>query len=161
MLITLRFIRTSQAEGYAKKIMMIRFHMLEKNKNILKSLTTIPAILMGYVFISVCQYLYSLIYASENFSIITIRTIVLLSSLALSYLTFKRNIIACWVMTIFLILSGISIFSFGIFAFPASQYLLKIMNIIIGIYFSFGAVVLFTAIRKGEMKDIDSLMRKA
>jgi len=135
--------------------------MIEKNKNVLKSLTTIPAILLGYVLISICQYLYSLIYASENFSMIAIRTIIFLSSLTLSYLTFKRNIIACWVMTIFLILSGISIISFGIFAFPASQYLFKIMNIIIGIYFSFGGVVLFTSIRKGEMRDIDSLMRKA
>lgn len=143
------------------EILMVRFHMSVKSKNIFKSLTTIPAILMGYVLVGGFQYVYSLIYASEKLSMIAIRTIVHSSCLALSYLTFKRNIIAAWTMTIFLILSGISIFFFGVFALPASQYLFKIINIIIGIYFSFGAVVIFRSIRKGEMKDIDSLMRKA
>ena len=135
--------------------------MAGKSKNIFKSLTTIPAILMGYVLIRGFQYAYSLIYSSENLSMIALRTIVLLSYVVLSYLTFKRNIIACWAMIICLILSGVSILFFGIFALPASQYLFKTMNILIGIYFSFGAIVLFRSIRKGEMKDIESLMKKA
>jgi hypothetical protein len=121
--------------------------------NLIKLLTTIPAILIGYVSIRSCQFVYSLFYYSESLKMVAAHILSLLSGFVLAYLTFRRNIIACWAMVIFLILSGVSIFFFGIVVLPISQYLFKFINIVIGIYFSYGAVVLFRSIRKGEMKD--------
>ncbi len=129
--------------------------------NILKAMATIPAIVIFYVLLKVAQYLYVLIEVSESFSMIAIRTIVLLSNLAIAYLSFRRNIIACWSMIVFMSLSGLSIFLFGVFTVPISRYLVKVMDIGIGLYILFGCVVLFKAIKKGEMKGIDSLMKKA
>lgn len=62
-------------------------------------------------------------------------------------------------MLIFLSLAGISIFLFGIFAVPVTQYVMKSLSIILGAYFVYGGVILFKYIKKGEMKGIDSLTK--
>jgi len=128
--------------------------MSESKKNIFK-LTTVPTILIVYLLLTCSQYIYALIIAQENITFIAVRTLAVTSYFLLSYLTYKRNIIASWAMVFFLMLSGVSMFFFGIFAVPVTQYVFKLFCVLIGVYFSYGSVVLFKSIRKGEMKEID------
>jgi hypothetical protein len=64
-------------------------------------------------------------------------------------------------MVFFLALSGISTFLFGIFAVSTQQVVLKIFSIIAGAYFIYGVIIIIQSIRKGEMRGINSLMKKA
>jgi len=127
----------------------------------LKFLATISAVLIVFLLLRSVQLIYSIVYTSEGSFVILGRSLALVSYFVLSYLTYKRNIIAAWAMVIFLILSGVSILIFGIFAVPAKQYALKIFGIISGAYFSYGGIIIFRSIRKGEMRGINSLMKKA
>ena len=133
--------------------------MAVARNNIFKFLTTIQVVLIAFLLLRSCQYIYSLIYTSENTFLVAGRTLALVSYFVLSYLTYKQNIIACWAMVILLSLSGVSIFLFGIFAASVSQYVFKLLNIVIGVYFSYGAIILFNSIRKGEVKGIKSMMK--
>ena len=122
---------------------------------------TISAVLIVFLLLRSVQLIYSIVYTSESSFLIAGKSLALVSCFILSYLTYRRNIIAAWAMVIFLFLSGISILFFGIFAVPVAQYILKLFNVIFGIYFSFGGIILLKSIRKGEMKGIDSLMERA
>ena len=126
-----------------------------------KFFATISAVLIFYLALRSFQLIYSIVYSSESSFVILGRSLALVSYFVLSYLTYKKNIIAAWVMVLFLVLSGVSILAFGIFAVPAKQYALKILAIISGGYFSYGGIILFTSIRKGEMRGINLLMKKA
>ncbi len=133
--------------------------MTKARTNIFRFLATISAVLVVYLLLRTSQYIYALIYTSESSFLIVGRTLALVSYFVLSYLTYKRNIIAGWAMVIFLFLSGISSILFGIFAVPVAQYMIKFFSVILGAYFSYGGIILLKSIRKGEMKGIDSLMK--
>ncbi len=121
---------------------------------------TISAVLIVFLLLRSVQLIYSIVYTSESSFLVTGRSLALASCFVLSYLTYKRNIVAAWAMVIFLFLSGISILFLGIFAVPFAQYILKLFSVIFGTYFSYGGIILLKSIRKGEMKGIDSLMEK-
>ena len=133
--------------------------MPKAKTNIFSFLTTISAVLFVYLLLRSGQYIYTLIYASESTLLIVVRTLVLLSYFVLSYLTYKRNVIAAWVMVILLLLSGVTTFSIGILTVPIAQYMIKYLYIIMGAYFLYGGIILLKSIRKGEMKGIDLLMK--
>ena len=129
--------------------------------NFFRSVTTIMAVLIVYLLLRSGLYIYALIYTSESSFLIAARTLALVSYFVLAYLTYRRNIIAGWAMVFFLFLSGISSILFGLFAVPIAQYILKLFGVILGAYFLYGGIILFKSIRKGEMRGIDSLMKKA
>ena len=124
-------------------------------------LSTTASILLAFLAFRSYQLIYSLIYLDENLLIILGRIFSLIAILLLSYLTYKRKIVAAWAMVFFLILSGFSIFSFGVFAVHMNQLALKIFSIISGGYFFYGGIVIFRSIRKGEMYNINTLKPKA
>jgi hypothetical protein len=124
-------------------------------------LSTTASILLAFLAFRSYQLIYSLIYLDENLLIILGRIFSLIAILLLSYLTYKRKIVAAWAMVFFLILSGFSIFSFGVFAVHMNQLALKIFSIISGEYFFYGGIVIFRSIRKGEMYNINTLKPKA
>lgn len=127
--------------------------MEKAGRNIFSMRKTISAVLIIYLLLRSSQFAYALINASEFTLLIIVRSIVLISSLVFSYLTLKCNIFACRAMAIFLLLSGVSIFLFGIFVVSTAQYLLKILSIILGIYFSYGAIILFKFVKKEVVKE--------
>ena len=119
----------------------------------------ISAVLVVYLLLRCVQLIYSFFHKSESTFLTSGRGLTLVAAFAMSYLTYKRNPIAAWAMVVFLSLHGISIFLFGIFAVPVTQYLMKSCSIILGGYFVYGGVILFKYIQKGNMKDIDSLTK--
>ena len=126
--------------------------MVVAENNIFKFFTTIHAVLIAYLLLKSTQYIYSLIYTTENTFFVAGRILALVSYFVLSYLTYKQNIISCWAMVVLLSLSGVSTFFLGIFAVPVSQYVVKLLSIIIGAYFLYGAIILFNSIREGEAR---------
>ena len=60
----------------------------------------------------------------------------------LAFLTLKNVKIAVWFMASVLVLSGLGISIFGIFAVGFNQYILKTLSIAIGIYFLAGGAFL-------------------
>lgn len=122
---------------------------------------TTQSILVAFLAFRSFQLIYSLIYADETFLTILGRSLSLAAMLILSFLTYRRSLVAAWAMVFFLVLSGFSIFSFGLFAVPSEQLALKIVSIISGAYFFYGGIVIFQSIRKGEMKRPTSLSQRA
>jgi hypothetical protein len=124
-------------------------------------LTNISSVLVVYLALRSVQLIYSIAYESESSFLQIFRGLALLACFILSYQTHKRNIIAAWAMVLFLALSGISTVLFGIFAVSTQQVVLKIFSIIAGAYFICGGIIILQSIRKGEMRGISSLMKKA
>jgi len=89
------------------------------------------------------------------------RAITVAAVFFLSYLAYRRNLLAAWTMAIFLALHGSSLLLFGLFAVPVDQYILKSTGVIFGAYFLYGAVIIFRSIRNGEMESINSIKKKA
>ena len=133
--------------------------MTKNMSKICNLLATIPTVLIVYLSLRSAQFVYSLLYATESTFLVIGRTLALICGFALCYMTYKRNIIAAWIMVFILSLAGISIFLFGIFAVPIAEYKIKSLSILMGAYFIYGGIILFKSIRKGEMKGIDSLMK--
>jgi len=129
--------------------------------NLIKLFTTTSSVLICYVAIRSIQFIFSLFWGSESLLTVTGRAMSFFAALVLVYLTFKRNLIACWTLVCLLILSGISIILYGVFSVAITHYLFKIINIIIGAYLIYGSIMLIKSIRKGEMKFVDSLVKKA
>jgi hypothetical protein len=133
---------------------------MAKSANI-KFFCTISAVMIVFLALRIFQLVYSIVTSSESTVIIAGRSLTIISCAILAYLTIKKNLFAAWAMLCLLIISGISIFLFGIFAIPVKQYVFKIVSIILAAYFLYGGIILFRAIKKGEMKDINlSLMKK-
>jgi hypothetical protein len=129
--------------------------------NHFKFFSTTASILLVFLAFRSYQLVYSLIHLDDNLSIILGRSLSLIAVLILSYLTYKRKNLAAWAMVFFLVLSGFSIFSFGIFAVHTSQLALKTISIIFGAYFFYGGIIIFRSIRKGEMNNPNTLKTKA
>ena len=106
--------------------------------------------LIVYVLLRSIQLIYTLVEQPENPSMILIRSLSLIAAIALTYMTYKENNIASWAMVCFLAISGVGIFIFGLFTVSMSQYVMKGFNILLGLYFSYGTVILFKSLRRND-----------
>lgn len=121
-----------------------------RQNSLLQCLVGINPVLIVYVLLRSIQLIYTLVEQAENPSMILIRSLSLIAAIAFAYMTYKKNNIASWAMVCFLAISGVGIFLFGIFTVSISQYVMKAFNIFLGLYFSYGTVILFKSLRRND-----------
>ena len=121
-----------------------------RQSSLLKYLLGINSVLIVYVLLRSIQLIYTLVEQAENPSMILIRSLSLIAAIALTYMTYKKNNIASWAMVCFLAISGVGIFLFGLFTVSMSQYVMKVFNILLGLYFFYGTIILFKSLRRND-----------
>ena len=123
--------------------------MVQKQNLMMKILSAIPTILITYVAFSVYKLIYVLLYPSTDKSVYLYGSIALINCLV-SYGAYRKNIIASWLMIIFLFLTGLAGLLLGVFMVPLSQIILKAVFIVLGVYFAFGSYKLYCYRFKGS-----------
>jgi hypothetical protein len=108
----------------------------------MRILSAIPTILITYIALSVYKLIYVLLYPSTNKSVYLYGSNVLINWV-LSYGAYRKNMIACWIMIIFLFFAGVGGLLLGVFMVSLSQLFLKAVFIVLGVYFAFGSYKLY------------------
>ncbi|MCX5864096.1 MAG: hypothetical protein NTW42_03360 [Deltaproteobacteria bacterium] len=96
----------------------------------------------SYLGLKAVQFCYSAIIINEPIHIIAARFVALLIPLLLAVFAFKNKIIAQWLLAITIIVGGITGLVSGVFVVPLTQYMLKTLFILLGIYLSVGGWIL-------------------
>jgi len=123
----------------------------------IRILSAIPTILITYVGFSVYKLIYVLLYPSKGKSALLYGSIALINCL-ISYGAYRKNIVACWTLIVFLFITGVGGLALGAFVVPLSQVILKAVFIVLGGYFAFGSYKLYChAFRDGKRKKSDEL----
>jgi len=97
-----------------------------------------PTILITYAAFSIYKLVCVLLYPPKDKSVYLYGSIALINCL-ISYGAYRKNIIACCLMIVFLFLAGMGGLFIGIFMVPLSQIGLKTVFIVFGVYFAFGS----------------------
>ena len=118
----------------------------------IKYVSAIPTILISYLVVIFYKVTYSLFYLSTNKAMYWIGPFALFFYCFISYLAYRRNKIALWLMIFSLFVSGMGGLILGIFTVPISQIALKIIFTVVGIYFVFGTFKLYTSLQSSINK---------
>jgi hypothetical protein len=118
--------------------------VVEFRNPIIKFFSAIPTILGTYILFQLCILTYLLMYPPT----LEIRTyanaIVLVFNCILSYFVLKHSKVAIWIMVIFLVLYGLCALIGSLVKIPLYQYILKTIGIVLGIYWLYGAYILYS-----------------
>ena len=87
--------------------------------------------MITYITFSVYKLVYVLFCPSTNKSAYLYGTIALVNCF-ISYGTYRKNMIACWIMIIFLSLTGVGGLLLGVLMVPLSEIVLKVVFIVLG-----------------------------
>jgi hypothetical protein len=110
----------------------------------MRLLSAIPTILIAYVVVIAYKLTYLLLYPPMNKSIYMYVTFTLIFYCFMSFLAYRKNKIASWLMIFSLFLSGVGGLIIGVFIIPLSQTILKTAFTLFGIYFLFGSYKLYS-----------------
>ena len=103
-----------------------------------------------YVGLKTIQFSYSALMINEPNHLIAVRFISLFVPVLLAVFAFKNKIIAQWLLAATILVGGVTGLASGIFIVPLSQYMLKTVFIILGLYLSVGGGML---IKKTKIKE--------
>jgi len=115
----------------------------------MKFLIAIPTILIANVAFSVYKLILVLLDPSTNLSVYLYGSIAFMNCFA-SYGAYRKNMVACWLMIVYLFLTGVAGLLMGIFKIPLSQIVLKVLFLVLGVYFAFGSYRLYCYRFKGS-----------
>ena len=99
-------------------------------------------ILVVYFGLKITQVLYSSLILKETGVTLTGRIFGLAVPVLLTFFAIKEFRFAQWLMALTVLVAGVSGLFTGLFLVPFSQYFLKVIFIILGIYFSYGGYIL-------------------
>ncbi|OPY75704.1 MAG: hypothetical protein A4E64_01817 [Syntrophorhabdus sp. PtaU1.Bin058] len=102
-------------------------------------------ILLSYLCIITVQLFYSI--GLKGIQNSTIYLLMLIVYSILTFLTFRGNKIAAWVVIVSILLSGIGAFLIGIFFITINQVTIKVTFILLGLYFMYGGIKLLSEIK--------------
>ena len=103
-----------------------------------------------YVGLKAVQFGYSALIINEPNHLMAARFVGLFVPILLAIFAFKNKIIAQWLLAATIVVGGITGLASGIFIVPLSQYMLKTLFIILGLYLSVGGGML---IKKTKIKE--------
>ncbi len=99
-------------------------------------------IILSYPFMITLQLIYSIVSRSIRDSIPGLLMLIAYSTL--SFLTFRGNKIATWIVIASVLLSGVGSFLIGVFLIPISEVAMKAIFILLGLYFIYGGIELLS-----------------
>lgn len=111
-------------------------------------------IVTAYIVLKVVQSAYAVsLFGEIGGQAVGFKFLDLITIILLVFFTDKDKIVAKWILAALILFSGVHGFIMGIFAVPLSQYVLKPLFIILGIYFSFGGILLIKKTKNKEIWD--------
>lgn len=111
-------------------------------KNMMLFFKKKEVISVSFLFLMACtliSYIYSF---NENQTLILFRASLLIANCFIVGFVFKGNDFAIKILAIMMFLYGIWTLLLGIFAIEFTQYILKLISIIVGLYFIYGSRIL-------------------
>jgi hypothetical protein len=123
---------------------------------IIKFFSSIPTILSIFILSRFCILIYSMLHPTQYQTMTYYVTLIIAIALYcfFSYLIFKHNKIAIWIMVIVLASYGLLSFIVSLVFVTLSQYILKPLGIINGVYLMYGAFILYSFIKSPAKKDL-------
>lgn len=109
----------------------------------IKTLTSIPAILLSYLAVIMAKSIYAIFFTAGNAYPYWLVPLAFLIYCSLSYLAYRRNKVALWIMILVIFTSGTGGLILGIVFIPISQAVLKAAFVALGVYFLYGAYKLY------------------
>jgi hypothetical protein len=121
--------------------------VVEFRNPIIKFFSAIPTILGIYILLQICFLIHLLMYPPTYEMKTYINAIVLVFNCILSYFVLRHSTIAIWIMILLLALYGFSVLTIGLVIIPSSQYILKTIGSIFGIYWLYSAYTLYSFVK--------------
>jgi len=115
---------------------------LEPKDTLLSKLASPHAVILCYLALKAYQLVMTFNIDEESQIIIIGRVVGFLVPVLLAILTYKKIKVALWLMAFTLLVGGISGFLVGVIHVPMSQYYFKPIAIILGLYFTYGGIML-------------------
>lgn len=106
-----------------------------------------------YVSIKLAQLIHSVLAYDEGAVLVAAQVVMVIIPLLLTVFTGKGSQIAARLMGLLLLVSGIGAVVVGVVVFPLAEYMLKTANIVLGLYFTYGGILLLAPEKKREGRD--------
>jgi len=110
-------------------------------------------VILSYLFMITIQLFYSAFSRGVKNSALYFIMLILYS--ILSFLAFKGNKVATWMVIISIFLSGIGTFLIGIFLIPINQATMKVTSVLLGLYFIYAGIELVSGEKKRRAVEDD------
>ena len=132
---------------------------INNNKSIYLLLST-TTIIVAYIVLRFYQLItYAFFDHNAEQNMILIKTGSFLINCTLSILAYKHYKIATWLLSALMFVSGVGGLILSLFFIPFSQYFLKAISVILGVYFTCGGVILFKSV-KNTMTERELLLNE-
>jgi len=102
-------------------------------------------IILSYLCTITIQLFYSIVLKGIQNSTIYLLMFIVYSTL--TFLTFRGNKIAAWVVIVSILLSGIGAFLIGLFFIAINQATIKVTFILLGLYFMYSGIKLLSEVK--------------